>query len=104
MYAGRLPAKTEQVREVMGHEFDKLAAAGITEEELLKVRGQLAGSTVLARRGLRLAHVPPGPRRWILASSRAPTSQRRRFARSPRRGTRSRRLPGWRQMITTIVR
>ena len=47
MYAGCLPAKTEQVREVMGHEFDKLAAAGITEEELLKVRGQLAGSTVL---------------------------------------------------------
>jgi len=47
MYAGCLPAKTEQVREVMGHEFDKLAAAGITEGELLKVRGQLAGSTVL---------------------------------------------------------
>jgi len=47
MYAGCLPAKTEQVREVMGHEFDKLAAAGITEEELLKGRGQLAGSTVL---------------------------------------------------------
>lgn len=47
MYAGCLPAKTEQVCEVMGHEFDKLAAAGITEEELLKVRGQLAGSTVL---------------------------------------------------------
>ena len=47
MYAGCLPAKTEQVREVMGYEFDKLAAAGITEEELLKVRGQLAGSTVL---------------------------------------------------------
>ena len=47
MYAGCLPAKTEQVRGVMGYEFDKLAAAGITEEELLKVRGQLAGSTVL---------------------------------------------------------
>ena len=27
--------------------LEKLAAAGITEEELLKVRGQLAGSTVL---------------------------------------------------------
>ena len=47
MYAGCLPAKTEQVREVMGYEFDKLATAGITEEELTKVRGQLAGSTVL---------------------------------------------------------
>ena len=47
MYAGCLPAKTEQVREVMGYEFDKLVTAGITEEELTKVRGQLAGSTVL---------------------------------------------------------
>ena len=47
MYAGCLPAKTEQVCEVMGYEFDKLATAGITEEELTKVRGQLAGSTVL---------------------------------------------------------
>ena len=47
MYAGCLPAKTEQVREIMSHEFDKLAAAGITHEELIKVRGQLAGSTVL---------------------------------------------------------
>ena len=31
----------------MQHEFDKLVAAGITAEELSKVRGQLAGSTVL---------------------------------------------------------
>ena len=47
MYAGCLPAKTEQVCELLQYEFDKLVSAGITEEELSKVRGQLAGSTVL---------------------------------------------------------
>ena len=47
MYAGCLPAKTEQVCELLHYEFDKLVSAGITEEELSKVRGQLAGSTVL---------------------------------------------------------
>jgi len=47
MYAGCLPAKTEQVCELLQYEFDKLVSAGITEEELSKVHGQLAGSTVL---------------------------------------------------------
>ena len=47
MYAGCLPAKTEQVCELLQYEFDKLVSAGITEEELSKVRGQLVGSTVL---------------------------------------------------------
>ena len=44
---GACPAKTEQVCELLQYEFDKLVSAGITEEELSKVRGQLAGSTVL---------------------------------------------------------
>lgn len=47
MYAGCLPEKIGQVREVLLYEFEKLAADGITGEELVKARGQLAGSTVL---------------------------------------------------------
>jgi len=48
MYAGCSPAKTGQVIGLLGEELEKLAAGGITEEELRKAVGQLSGGTVLA--------------------------------------------------------
>lgn len=47
MYAGCLPAKTDQVLELMNSEFDKLTAKGLTQDELTKVKGQLGGATIL---------------------------------------------------------
>lgn len=47
MYAGCLPAKTEQVLELMNSEFDRLVAGGLTQYELDKVKGQLGGATIL---------------------------------------------------------
>lgn len=47
MYAGCLPAKAEQVTELMRSTFDEFVRDGITQEELKKVVGQLGGSTVL---------------------------------------------------------
>jgi len=48
MYAGCTPSKVKQVLELLGAELDKLAADGITEEELSKAVGQLSGGIVLA--------------------------------------------------------
>ncbi len=48
MYAGCTPSKVKQVLELLGAELDKLAADGITEEELRKAVGQLCGGIVLA--------------------------------------------------------
>ena len=48
MYAGCTPSKVRQVLELLGVELDKLAADGITEEELRKAVGQLSGGIVLA--------------------------------------------------------
>lgn len=47
MYAGSLPAKTEQVMEIMQREFNQLVSQGITQDELEKVVGQLGGATIL---------------------------------------------------------
>jgi len=48
MYAGCTPSKVKQVLELLGAELDKLAADGITDEELSKAVGQLSGGIVLA--------------------------------------------------------
>jgi len=48
MYAGCTPSKVRQVVELLGAELDKLAADGISEEELRKAVGQLCGGIVLA--------------------------------------------------------
>lgn len=48
MYAGCTPSKVKQVLELLGDELDKLAADGITDEELRKAVGQLCGGIVLA--------------------------------------------------------
>ncbi|WP_115788070.1 M16 family metallopeptidase [Arthrobacter silvisoli] len=48
MYAGCTPSKVKQVLELLGVELDKLAAGGISDEELSKAVGQLSGGIVLA--------------------------------------------------------
>ncbi len=48
MYAGCTPSKVRQVIELLGAELDKLAADGISDEELRKAVGQLCGGIVLA--------------------------------------------------------
>jgi predicted Zn-dependent peptidase len=48
MYAGCMPSKVQQVIELLGAELDKLAADGISDEELRKAVGQLCGGIVLA--------------------------------------------------------
>jgi len=48
MYAGCSPSKTRQVVELLGAELDKLAADGISDEELRKAVGQLSGGIVLS--------------------------------------------------------
>lgn len=47
MYAGCLPAKTDQVLELMNSEFEALARDGLRPKELQKVVGQLGGATIL---------------------------------------------------------
>ncbi|MBM7051298.1 pitrilysin family protein [Rothia sp. ZJ1223] len=47
MYAGCLPAKTEQVQEIMYREFEQLVREGLGDAELSKVLGQLGGATIL---------------------------------------------------------
>ncbi len=47
MYAGCLPAKANQVQELMQATFSQLAQKGISQEELDKVIGQLGGATIL---------------------------------------------------------
>lgn len=48
MYAGCSPAKTGQVIELLGAELDRLAADGISADELRRAVGQLSGGIVLA--------------------------------------------------------
>ncbi|WP_081746958.1 pitrilysin family protein [Arthrobacter sp. H5] len=48
MYAGCSPAKAGQVVRLLGSELDRLAADGITGEELARAAGQLSGGLVLA--------------------------------------------------------
>ncbi|NKX56075.1 M16 family metallopeptidase [Arthrobacter mobilis] len=48
MYAGCSPSKTRQVVELLGAELDRLAADGISAEELRKAVGQLSGGIVLS--------------------------------------------------------
>ncbi|MCA4134625.1 pitrilysin family protein [Arthrobacter sp. M4] len=48
MYAGCTPSKVRQVLDLLGSELDKLAADGITDDELRKAVGQLCGGIVLA--------------------------------------------------------
>ncbi len=48
LYAGCSPAKAGQVAELLLSEFHRLAADGITEQELARARGQLSGASALA--------------------------------------------------------
>nr|WP_225754906.1 pitrilysin family protein [Actinotalea sp. Marseille-Q4924] len=47
LYAGCTPSKVEEVLELLHHEWDRLAADGITEAELRRSVGQLSGGLVL---------------------------------------------------------
>ncbi|MFT4030043.1 MAG: pitrilysin family protein [Protaetiibacter sp.] len=48
LYAGCSPQRAPAVAELMLAEFRRLAADGITDEELVRARGQLAGASALA--------------------------------------------------------
>ncbi|RFA11856.1 peptidase M16 [Subtercola boreus] len=48
MYAGCSPKNAAQVSELLLEEFGKLAAAGITADELTRAKGQLSGSAALS--------------------------------------------------------
>ncbi|WP_144719638.1 M16 family metallopeptidase [Agrococcus jejuensis] len=48
MYAGCTPAKAGEVARIMLGELDRLAADGVTDEELLRAKGQIAGASALA--------------------------------------------------------
>ena len=48
LYAGCSPQKTADVAELMLGEFTRLAAEGITDEELARAQGQLGGGSALA--------------------------------------------------------
>lgn len=48
MFAGASPTKAAEVVRVMLAELDSIAASGVTEAEVKRVKGQLAGSTALA--------------------------------------------------------
>ena len=48
LYAGASPAKAVDVAELMLAEFYKLADSGVTPIELVRAKGQLAGSSALA--------------------------------------------------------
>ena len=48
LYAGSSPAKAGQVAELLISEFHRLAAAGITDQELVRAKGQLSGASALA--------------------------------------------------------
>lgn len=47
MYAGCLPAKVDQVQELLKQEFALVASEGLREDELSKVVGQLGGATIM---------------------------------------------------------
>ena len=48
MYAGCSPAKAPQVAELMLAELDRLASAGVTDAEMQRAVGQIAGASALA--------------------------------------------------------
>lgn len=48
MFAGASPKKAAEVARVMLGELEGIASGGVTEQELRRVKGQLAGSTALA--------------------------------------------------------
>ena len=48
MYAGCAPAKVEQVTELMLAEFARLAADGVSADEMRRAVGQLSGASALA--------------------------------------------------------
>ena len=48
MYAGCSPAKTPQVAELMVSEFGRLARDGVTDDEVRRAVGQLAGASALS--------------------------------------------------------
>jgi predicted Zn-dependent peptidase len=48
IYAGCTPSKVSQVTELMLSEFERLAANGVTDEEMARSRGQLSGASALA--------------------------------------------------------
>jgi predicted Zn-dependent peptidase len=47
IYAGCQPKRVEEVLKICREELEKVAANGITEEELQRAVGQMSGSTVL---------------------------------------------------------
>ena len=47
VYAGCAPAKVEQVLGLVRQTLDEVAARGLTDEEVVRAKGQLRGSTVL---------------------------------------------------------
>jgi predicted Zn-dependent peptidase len=48
IYAGCSPSKVTQVTELMLSEFRRVAADGVTDEEITRARGQLSGAAALA--------------------------------------------------------
>jgi predicted Zn-dependent peptidase len=48
IYAGCSPSKVSQVAELMIAEFRRIAAIGVTEDEIARARGQLSGAAALA--------------------------------------------------------
>ena len=48
MYAGCTPAKSAEVARIMLGELDRLAADGVTDEEVVRAKGQIAGASALA--------------------------------------------------------
>jgi predicted Zn-dependent peptidase len=48
LYAGCSPKKANQVAALMLDEFRRLGSGGVTDEELIRARGQLGGASALA--------------------------------------------------------
>ncbi len=72
IYAGCLPEKADEVIGVCRDELAKVAASGITAEELVRAKGQIQGAMVLgsegtnARMGRLLAHELTRPRHYSI--------------------------------------
>ncbi|GAA1436728.1 pitrilysin family protein [Nocardiopsis tropica] len=72
IYAGCLPEKADEVIGVCRDELEKVAASGITAEELTRAKGQIQGSLVLgsegtnARMGRLLSHELSKPRHYSI--------------------------------------
>ncbi|NKY96930.1 M16 family metallopeptidase [Nocardiopsis alborubida] len=77
IYAGCLPEKADEVIGVCREELAKVAASGITEEELTRAKGQIQGSLVLgsegtnARMGRLLSHELNRPGHYSIDESLA---------------------------------